>query len=243
MDNENVTGQEDQVEAPTPTQEDLEALEADLVEAKAAEEDIIERRKLAVAQARDWSKFLKEAKAYQKALDPEDDAQAEARKAVEEGAASLKKVQQEKEELTTAKAVATTHRQGIAKAIREMKKALGPKRAKKKRVPPVDRVVQNGYTYPLPGTKNFAAMEVFDEISAIAKRPCKIQEALPLAESRGLALGNVRGKYSRWRQFHGIQPQGHATKEDLAALAPHFPEVGAYHRAANELAVPEAEES
>jgi len=92
----------------------------------------------------------------------------------------------------------------------------------------VATATQNGYTLPQPGSKNAAAFTAIDDVKAAIGRDPKMAEVLPLAEHRGLALGNVRGKFNRWRQFHGVAPTGRATIEDLVALAGHFPEVPGY---------------
>lgn len=75
------------------------------------------------------------------------------------------------------------------------------------KAPKVERVKQNGFTRPLPGTKTGLVWDIADRISAEKKRPALRDEVIEAykAEQADARNGTVSTQYSRWCGFNGVQ--------------------------------------
>lgn len=73
--------------------------------------------------------------------------------------------------------------------------------------PKVERVKQNGFTRPLPGSKTGLVWDVADRLSAEHKRPALRDEVIAeyKKEVPDARVGTVSTQYSRWCGFHGVQ--------------------------------------
>lgn len=169
----------------------------------------VDTKKKELSQADDDGKA-----AAQAALDEAVAGEAAAKEAVKASKQAVKENTEAAKELRKAIAEARKQEKAQAKADREAAKE--------------QRAEQNGVVLPTPGTKNAQAFDLCDELAEILGRVPKMAEVLPLAASRGLTVGNVRGKYNKWRKFHGHPTQGNATNVDLATLAGKFPDVPEY---------------
>lgn len=147
-------------------------------------------------------------------------------------AAEKARIAAEKAEIAAAEKAAKAEARAAAKAEKEAEKARiaaekaaakeaqrAAKEAEKaeKAAAKKNRVVQNGVTMPLPGSKCGQAWDLFNEVGAQLQRPPTLAEVVPVAIQRGLNEGNVRVEYHFWRKFYGIAVVKQPKKKDEAA--------------------------